>query len=92
MTDEVVEISEWVDNVHLQHYHAVMVHCGGRYVRNPFYMQDRVYVHLTIPVEDYQKFSNSVMLFKTHINEIDRRTWYKRMYNRFVSFCKRYWK
>jgi len=91
MSDEVVEIIEWVDNGHLQNYHAVMVHYGGRYVSNPVYTKNRVRVWLTIPAQNYRKFSDSVMLFKTHINEIDRRTWYKRIYNRFVSFCKLYW-
>lgn len=87
-SNDVVELTEWVKKGHMENYVSILKHCNGRFVKNPSHTNDEIFVHVTVPSENYRKFSNSVMLLKTPIREVDRRTWYKRIYNRFVHFCK----
>lgn len=87
-SNDVVEMTEWVVKGHMENYVAILKHYNGRFVRNPSCTKDEYFVHITVPSENYNKFCNSVSLLKTPIREVDRRTWYRRIYNRFVHFCK----
>lgn len=85
---EVVEICEWVPVGHIENYRSIMHNYGGRFIRNPTYWNDKVRVNVSIPADNYRKFSDSVLLLTTTIREVDHRRWYTKYLNRFVAFCK----